>query len=300
MKKHSFPTPFAALVAFTLTAAPALVQGADTLITVEGGTPRASNRCGAQEADFTLRAERPLTIVQRAITGVNDEGKFTYGSSTSSAMKRGDTQKLNACMTEGIPALEICAKPEGGQEQCWAPAYSGEDGSLVLASGFAHAAASAQAAGADVGAGGAADKMENTPRYKNERYGFALTLPPGQWEVRESDNGDGITAKDGESDPKSREIRAWGTNSPGVLGQSLKDVLADAERDFASVTRREVDEAAARFTLAGTAKAGGQLYVRGFVSKEVANIVRVATPDGWQAGFDAAVRAVEASFKPGF
>ena len=140
----------------------------------------------------------------------------------------------------------------------------------------------------------------NTPHYTNARYGFSLTLPGGQWEVKEAANGDGFTAKDDESDPKSREVRAWGTNSPGVLGQSLKDVLADAEGDFASITRREVDEAAGRFTLAGTAKAGGQLYVRGFVGKEVANIVRVATPDGWQAGFDVAVRAVEASFKPGF
>ena len=140
----------------------------------------------------------------------------------------------------------------------------------------------------------------NTPHYENARYGFSLTLPGGQWEVQEAANGDGFTAKDDESDPKSREVRAWGTNGPGVLGQSLKDVLADAEGDFASITRREVDEAAGRFTLSGAAKAGGQLYLRGFVGKEVANIVRVATPDGWQAGFDVAVRAVEASFKPGF
>ena len=140
----------------------------------------------------------------------------------------------------------------------------------------------------------------NKPHYTNARYGFSLTLPGGQWEVKEAANGDGFTAKDDESDPKSREVRAWGTNSPGVLGQSLKDVLADAEDDFASITRREVDEAAGRFTLSGTAKAGGLLYVRGFVGKEVANMVRIAVPSGDKLSLDVAVRAVEASFKPGF
>ena len=138
------------------------------------------------------------------------------------------------------------------------------------------------------------------PHYKNARYGFALTLPGGQWEVREAANGTGMIAMDDESDPTSREVRAWGTNSPGVLGQSFKAALAEAEGGFASITRREVDEAAGRFTLAGAAKAGGLLYMRGFVGKEVANIARVAAPDGWQAGFDVAVKAVEASFKPGF
>ena len=130
----------AALCAFA--ALPAAAQQAETLITVGGGTPRASNRCGAQEADFSLRAERPLTLVQRAITGLNDDGKFSYGNSTSSAMKRGDTQTINACISEGIPTLEICATPEGGgAERCWTPAYSGNDGSLMLAPGFALPAA---------------------------------------------------------------------------------------------------------------------------------------------------------------
>ena len=55
-------------------------------------------------------------------------------------------------------------------------------------------------------------------------------------------------------------------------------VLADAEDDFASITRREVDEATGRFTLSGTAKAGGLLYMRGFVGKEVANIVSISAP----------------------
>ncbi|MBQ6656208.1 MAG: hypothetical protein IJM64_02845 [Ottowia sp.] len=76
--------------------------------------------------------------------------------------------------------------------------------------------------------------------------------------------------------------------------------LAEAEGDFASIARREADAAAGRFTLAGTAKTGGLLYVRCFFDKEVANIARITAPDGWQAGFDAAVRAVESSFKPGF
>lgn len=142
--KHLLP---ALLCAFA--ALPAAAQQADTLITVEGGAPRASNRCGAQEADFSLRAERDLTLEQRAITGYNDG--FTYGNRTSSAMKRGDTQKLNVCISEGIPALEICAKADG-QEKCWTPAYSGEDGSLVLAPGFALATATAPDAAALQGA----------------------------------------------------------------------------------------------------------------------------------------------------
>lgn len=140
----------------------------------------------------------------------------------------------------------------------------------------------------------------DAPHYKNARYGFSLTLPPGQWGVMEAANGDGITAKDDESDPTSREIRVWGTRSYSVLGQDFAAALAEAEGDFASIARREADAAAGRFTLAGTAKTGGLLYVRCFFDKEVANIARITAPDGWQAGFDAAVRAVESSFKPGF
>ena len=131
--KHLLPALLLALAAL-----PAAAQGTDTLITITASAPRASNRCGAQEADFSLRAERDLTLEQRTITGYNDG--FTYGKRTSSAMKRGDTQKLNVCISEGIPALEICAKADG-QEKCWTPAYSGEDGSLVLAPGFASAPA---------------------------------------------------------------------------------------------------------------------------------------------------------------
>ncbi len=143
----------------------------------------------------------------------------------------------------------------------------------------------------------------DAPSYTNARFGFAVVLPPGQWEVREAEGGDGITARDDESDANSREIRVYGTNSPGVLGQDFAAMLAEAEGGFANVTRRETDTtdaAHSRFTLAGTAKAGGLLYVRGFVGAEVANIARISAPDGWREGFDVAVRAVEASFKPGF
>ena len=70
------------------------------------------------------------------------------------------------------------------------------------------------AASAAPGADGRIYLNPNTPHYKNARYGFSLTLPGGQWEVKEAANGDGFTAKDDESDPKSREVRAWGTNSP--------------------------------------------------------------------------------------
>lgn len=125
-----------------LAALPAAAQGADTFITITAGAPRASERCGAQEADFTLHAGRDLTLEQRTITGVNNDGEYIYGSRTSHSMKRGDTQKLNACISETIPALEICAKADG-QEKCWSPAYSGEDGALVLAPGFALAPSAA-------------------------------------------------------------------------------------------------------------------------------------------------------------
>ena len=267
----------AALLAAPAQAAPPLMDVAQGAAT-EAGTP------------LTLTARAPLTLTVKTLHWSEKIQDFLEDVKLTRKLAAGESYSFTFLPAGDIPNLALCAAPEAGAQQCWKPAFSGEDGRLLMEPGFALKGA----------APGRLYLNPDKPHYTNARYGFALTLPPGQWEVRESDNGDGITAKDGESDPKSREIRAWGTNSPGVLGQSLKDVLADAERDFASVTRREVDEAAARFTLAGTAKAGGQLYVRGFVSKEVANIVRVATPDGWQAGFDVAVRAVEASFKPGF
>ena len=134
--KHLLPALL--LAAATLPVATQSESG--ILITIEGGVPRASERCGAQEADFILHAERPLTLVQRTITGWN-KGRFTYGTSTSGAMQRGDTQTINTCISETMPTLEICATPDGGQEQCWTPAYSGRNGALMLTAGFALAAA---------------------------------------------------------------------------------------------------------------------------------------------------------------
>ena len=140
----------------------------------------------------------------------------------------------------------------------------------------------------------------NAPHYKNARYGFSVALPPGQWDVMEADNGDGITAKGDESDPNSREIRAYGTMGYSVLGQDFAAALAEAEGEFATIERREADPAAGLFTLAGADKSGGLLYIRCFFGEEAANIVRIRCPDGWRAGFDTAVTYVEKSFKPGF
>ena len=57
--------------------------------------------------------------------------------------------------------------------------------------------------------------------YANLRYGFSLSWPAGDYAVREADNGDGITVTDGQG----LELRAWGSNSPGVLNESFSDVL---------------------------------------------------------------------------
>ena len=62
------------------------------------------------------------------------------------------------------------------------------------------------AAFAAPGADGRIYLNPNKPHYTNARYGFSLTLPGGQWEVQESANGDGFTAKDDESEDRKSVV----------------------------------------------------------------------------------------------
>ena len=47
-------------------------------------------------------------------------------------MRKGEGCRLTMLVSETMPNLMVCAN-----HRCWAPAYSGMDGSLILADGFA-------------------------------------------------------------------------------------------------------------------------------------------------------------------
>ena len=138
------------------------------------------------------------------------------------------------------------------------------------------------------------------PRYVNGRYGFSLTLPPGQWEVMEAENGDGITASDDETAAERVEVRVYGTRGYSVLGQSFDDALAEALQKFGAVEKKLVDAQAGFFTIRGRDGQNNLFYFKCFFGKEEANIATIACPRQWQASFDVLIEAMEKTFRPGF
>lgn len=86
--------------------------------------------------DFLIRPQQPLIIEIRSVSGFV-AGQATPGEVThaSKVIKPGEAYLLSHAVPEGMPNLLVCAKTDS-KRLCWAPSFSGVDGSLILAPGF--------------------------------------------------------------------------------------------------------------------------------------------------------------------
>ena len=129
--------------------------------------------------------------------------------------------------------------------------------------------------------------------YANQRYGFSLSWPAGDYAVREADNGDGITVTDG----RGLELRAWGSNAPGVLNQSFNDVLKEQRQAFSKVSYKAVKAGEGWFVLSGI-RQGRIAWVKVFCGAETLYAVDVSYPASAKARYDALVGTVNKTFAP--
>lgn len=128
------------------------------------------------------------------------------------------------------------------------------------------------------------------PRYSNARYGFSLSLPPGEYQARSSDNGDGLRVQDG----RGLVLLAYGTMAPGALGQGFAAMLAELAQGFDTVTYRKTDAQAGWFVVSGYR--GGKIgYVKCFFRGSDACIVDISYPKADKARYDALVTSVARS-----
>ena len=129
--------------------------------------------------------------------------------------------------------------------------------------------------------------------YVNQRYGFSLSWPAGDYAVREADNGDGITVTDGQG----LELRAWGSNSPGVLNESFNDVLKAQKQAFSKVTYKAVKAGEGWFVLSGI-RNGRIAWVKVFCGAQTLYAVDVSYPANAKARCDKLVGTVNRTFAP--
>ena len=129
--------------------------------------------------------------------------------------------------------------------------------------------------------------------YVNQRYGFSLSWPAGDYAVREADNGDGITVTDGQG----LELRAWGSNSPGVLNESFNEVLKAQKQAFSKVTYKAVKAGEGWFVLSGL-RNGRIAWVKVFCGAQTLYAVDVSYPANAKARCDKLVGTVNRTFAP--
>ena len=122
--------------------------------------------------------------------------------------------------------------------------------------------------------------------YANQRYGFSLSWPAGDYAVR-------ITVTDGQG----LELRAWGSNSPGVLNESFNDVFKAQKQAFSKVTYKAVKAGEGWFVLSGM-REGRIAWVKVFCGAETLYAVDVSYPANAKARYDALVGTVNKTFAP--
>lgn len=132
----------------------------------------------------------------------------------------------------------------------------------------------------------------NSPRYVNDRYGFSLSWTPGVYKAVEAENGDGITVHD----KGNLTMRAYGTKSYAVMGQSMEDAMTEFAQKMDTVTYRKMDKQAGWFALSGM-KGRDIVYVKCLFGDEDAKVLEVIYPKSAKSDYDALVGMAAKTFK---
>ncbi len=138
---------------------------------------------------------------------------------------------------------------------------------------------------------GLAEVAGAAPHYSNERFGFSLSWLPGNYNVLEADNGDGVTVRDN----KGFTMLAYGTYGYMVMGQKMEDVLIELSHGL-DVTYRRINDEKSWFVVSGFA---GEdiVYIKCFLRNDAACIVRMSYPKHKAEFYAPQVEKVMQSFR---
>ncbi len=110
----------------------------------------------------------------------------------------------------------------------------------------------------------------SNPSYTNERYGFSVSLPPGNYKAKESSDGDGVTIRDG----KGFTLYAYGTKSFVVFEKSFNDAVFDIKKEFDSIVETVTQPENNTFFVTGL-KGSNLIHVKCILGEHHANILRI-------------------------
>ena len=138
---------------------------------------------------------------------------------------------------------------------------------------------------------GLAEVAGAAPHYSNNRFGFSLSWLPGNYNVLEADNGDGVTVRDN----KGFTMLAYGTYGYMVMGQKMEDVLIELSHGL-DVTYRRINDEKSWFVVSGFA---GEdiVYIKCFLRNDAACIVRMSYPKHKAEFYAPQVEKVMQSFR---
>jgi len=87
---------------------------------------------------LSLKALKPLTLtVKKLYWNPKSERMDMEVVKLTRKLAAGERYSFTFLPDGDIPNLALCARPQSGKELCWTPSFSGEDGHLILAPGFA-------------------------------------------------------------------------------------------------------------------------------------------------------------------
>ena len=130
--------------------------------------------------------------------------------------------------------------------------------------------------------------------YINSRYGFSLTLPPGQLSLVEADNGDGITV----AYPNGMTLKAYGTMVPVTFDRDCKAMYEEEKDRLDKVTYTRLNEKKRWFVVSGY-REPTVVYIKMFVGKTSSYALEMSYPPENVKMFDAFVGTAVGSFTPG-
>ena len=90
----------------------------------------------ADESAFLLRLQKNLALEFCTVSGFSAQGRPLPGESLAKySLPEGEVYLFRHHVPEGMPNLLVCARA-GAERLCWAPRFSGMDGSVELDPGF--------------------------------------------------------------------------------------------------------------------------------------------------------------------
>ncbi len=138
---------------------------------------------------------------------------------------------------------------------------------------------------------GELDLDAEQPFYHNCRYGFSLCLTPGRYSAFESENGDGITVRDG----NGLELRAWGSLEQDVFGLTLEDFF---KRAAGRGAQYEKVSAAGKWYVVSGVKDDAIYYEKSYYTDSAVVTMLITYPERTRSRYERFVQDASKGFKP--